>query len=37
MIAMKSRGIEPAVGLDGATVLAEFHDIFRHLELRSKK
>src|ERR1700739_4208742 len=37
VIAMKGRGIEPAVGLDRPAVLAEFHDIFRHLRLRSKK
>jgi hypothetical protein len=33
MIAVKRWGVEATVGFDGATILAEFNDIFRHAEL----
>jgi hypothetical protein len=33
MIAMKRRGIEPAVGLDPPAVFTEFHDKLRHVIL----
>ena len=34
MVAVKGRRVEPAVGFDRPAVLAEFHDIFRHVSSR---
>jgi hypothetical protein len=33
MVAVERRRIEPAIGLDGPAILAEFNDIFSHTRL----